>query len=91
MLARFYRIFAKYRARAHRWRKVSKDCTRSCQAIFDTFGIFGRDQQRPAQGGMTMAVDSMAIRQARGIGTAPLYPRFRRLYTTIRPIAVSCF
>ena len=34
-----------YRARAHRSRKVSKDCTRSGPAIFDTFGIFERDQR----------------------------------------------
>ena len=34
-----------YRARAHRSRKVSKDCTRSDTAIFDTFGIFECDQR----------------------------------------------
>ncbi len=76
LLARFYRIFAMYRARAHRSRKVSKDCTRSGHAIFDTFGIFERDQKRPAQGGMTMAVDSMAIRKAAGIGTATALSTF---------------
>jgi hypothetical protein len=42
LLARFSRIFATERARAHRSRKVSKDCTRSGAAIFDTFDIFER-------------------------------------------------
>ena len=45
LLARFYRIFAKHRARAHRSREVSKDCTRSGPAIFATFAIFERDQR----------------------------------------------
>jgi hypothetical protein len=44
LLARFSRIFAMYQARAHRSRKVSKDCTRGGAAIYDTFGIFERDQ-----------------------------------------------
>jgi hypothetical protein len=45
LLARFFRIFAMHRASAHRSRKVSKDCTRTGSAIFDTFGIFERDQR----------------------------------------------
>ena len=49
LLARFSRIFAMYRARAHRSQKVTKDCTRSGSAIFDTFGIFGRDQRAIAR------------------------------------------
>ncbi len=55
---------------------ASKDCTRSGHAIFDTFGIFERDQQRPAQRGMTMAVDSMAIRKVTGVGTATALSTF---------------
>jgi hypothetical protein len=42
-LARFSRIFAMYRYRTQRSRKVSRDCTRGDRAIFDTLGIFERD------------------------------------------------
>jgi hypothetical protein len=38
-------MFAMYRSRAHRSHNVSKDGTLSGAAIFDTFGIFERDQR----------------------------------------------
>ena len=37
------------RARAHRSQKTSIDCTRSGPAIFDTYGIFERDQRMIAR------------------------------------------
>ena len=49
LLARFLRLFAMYCAHAHRSRKVSKDCRRRGPAIFDTFGIFERDQRAIAR------------------------------------------
>jgi hypothetical protein len=45
LLARFSLIFAMERSRAHRSRKVGKDCTRGAPAIFDTFATFDRDQR----------------------------------------------